>query len=218
MPEDTEATGPNDSTEGAGGGGGAGPRSYDLEPAARRVVLLAEGVRDDQLTSPTACPDIAVRNLLGHLAGLSAAFRDAGRKDLGPVTATPPDPTGSDIDDAGAWRAELPQALGELTAVWRDPAAWEGMTQVAGITFPAVEAGRIALNELVVHGWDLARATGQPYQPDLAGLEASYAMLAPSADDRPPGGPFGPAVEVPAHAPLLDRVIGLSGRDPGWAR
>ncbi len=196
--------------------GGTAPHMYDLEPAARRVALLAEGVGDDQLAGPTPCPGTAVRNLIGHLIGLSVAFRDAGRKDLGPTTATAPGSVIPDIDDAGGWRAELPKALRELTETWRDPAAWEGMTQAGSVTFPAVEAGRVALNELVVHGWDLARATGQPYDPDGASLEASYAMLSPSAADRPEGGPFGPAVAVPADASLLDRVIGLSGRNPAW--
>jgi uncharacterized protein (TIGR03086 family) len=188
----------------------------DLEPAARRIALLADGVADDQLTGPTPCPGTAVRNLLGHLLGLSAAFRDAGRKHLGETTNTDPGSVVPDIDDDGHWRMELPKLLDELTATWRNPEAWEGMTQAGGFTFPASEAGRVALNELVVHGWDLARATGQPYDPDTASLEVSYAMLAPSAHDRPPGGPFGPAVDVPAEAPLLDRVIGLSGRDPHW--
>lgn len=52
----------------------------DLEPAARRTALLAGRVTDDQLTAPTPCPGYAVRNMLGHLIGLSLAFRDAGRR------------------------------------------------------------------------------------------------------------------------------------------
>jgi uncharacterized protein (TIGR03086 family) len=195
---------------------GPGPEILDLGPTARRVALLADHVSDDQLAAPTPCEGTAVRNMLGHLVGLSTAFRDAGRKDLGPSTATAPTAVVPDVDDDGAWRAELPKLLDELAAAWREPAAWEGMTQAGGTTFPAARAGRVALNELLVHGWDLARATGQPYDPDAVGLEASYAMLAPSADDRPEGGPFGPAVAVPADASLLDRVIALSGRDPAW--
>jgi uncharacterized protein (TIGR03086 family) len=208
---DTTSTG-----NGSGKGSGSGPTMVDLEPAARRVAVLAEGVSDDQLGGPTPCPLMAVRNLLGHLIGLSGAFRDAGRKELGEATRRQPGTVVPDIDDGGAWRAELPKALDELVATWRDPAAWEGLTEAGGFTFPAAEAGRVALDELTVHGWDLARSTGQPYDPDPATLEVSYAMLAPSADRRPPGGPFGPAVAVPAGAPLLDRVIGLSGRDPSW--
>lgn len=195
------------------GGGAAMP---DLEPVARQVAALADGVHDDQLGGPTPCPGTAVRNMLGHLVMLSTAFRDAGRKELGATTGTNPANVLPDIDDEGRWRTELPKLLDELTATWRDPAAWEGMTQAGGVTLPGAVAGQVALNELLVHGWDLARATGQPYAPDTVSLESSYGLLAPSADERPPGGIFGPVVPVPADAPLLDRVIGLSGRDPAW--
>lgn len=212
----TDASGSGSGGNSGAGGPGSGQETFDLEPMARRVAVVADGVTDDQLGAPTPCEGTAVRNMLGHLVGLSAAFRDAGRKDLGPATATAPTAAVPDVGDDGAWRAELPKLLDELAAAWREPEAWEGMTQAGGVTFPAAQAGRVALNELLIHGWDLARATGQPYDPDAVSLEASYAMLATSADDRPEGGPFGPAVEVPADAPLLDRVIAVSGRDPGW--
>ena len=194
------------------------PRMIDLEPVARRVAVLAEGVGDDQLGGPTPCPAYAVRNILGHLIGLSAAFRDAGRKELGASTGTDPSSVVPDIDDEGPWRAQLPKVLDELAATWRDPGAWEGMTQAGGLTFPAVEAGRVALNELLVHGWDLARATGQPWSPPAEAAEESLefapGMLTP--DYQGDGKAFAPRVPVPASAPALDRLLGLSGRDPGW--
>jgi uncharacterized protein (TIGR03086 family) len=188
----------------------------DLREAAARVAALAAHVTDDQLAGPTPCPDLAVRHLLGHLLGLSAGLRDAARKDLGPSTSTAPNTARPDVDAEGAWRAELPRLLDDLAAAWQDPAAWTGTTQAGGVTLPGAVAGVVTLNELVVHGWDLARATGQPYGPGTAELEACRGMLAPSADDRPAGGPFAPAVPVPADVPLLDQVIGLSGRDPYW--
>ena len=49
----------------------------------------------------------------------------------------------------------------------------DGMTEAGGFTFPASEAGKVALNELLVHGWDLARATGQEYSCDDATARAS---------------------------------------------
>lgn len=185
----------------------------DVAGAAQRIAVLADAVRDDQLADPTPCPDYAVRNMLGHLAGLSAAFRDAARKDLGETTGTNPQSAVPDID--GDWRTTLPAVLDELGAAWREPAAWEGMTQAGGVMLPAAQAGRVVLNELVIHGWDLARATGLPYQPATADLETSRAMLSAFAEN-PAASPFGPPVEVPSGAPLLDRVIGLSGRDPSW--
>ena len=59
-------------------------------------------------------------------------------------------------------------------------------------------------------GWDVARASGQPLDPEPADVTAVHGFLAQA------GGPFGPVVAVPEQAPRLDRAIGLAGRDPGW--
>jgi uncharacterized protein (TIGR03086 family) len=187
----------------------------DLGPQARIIARLVEGVRDEQLAAPTPCPGSAVRNMLGHLLGLSVAFRDAGRKDLGVTTDTSPD---SAVPDVGpGWREELSEVLGALAEAWRDPAAWTGTTRAGGLDLPGAVAGAVAADELVIHGWDLARATGQEYLPDPAALRASYTFLRAAADDPGRGGGiFGPVVAVPEGAPLLDRAVGLSGRDPGW--
>ncbi|QDQ10847.1 TIGR03086 family metal-binding protein [Streptomyces spectabilis] len=188
----------------------------DLRPQARLVASLAAGVTDDRLDGPTPCPDYAVRHLLGHLVGLAAAFTDAARKDLGARTDTDPS---SRLPDIGAdWRDELPRRLAELAEVWRDSAAWTGRTRAGGVDLPGELAGVIALNELVVHGWDLARATGQGYAPDAAGLGVSHQMLSAAATEDPAarGTLFGPPVPVPPGASVLDQVVALSGRDPLW--
>ncbi|MFD5360059.1 TIGR03086 family metal-binding protein [Streptomyces tendae] len=191
--------------------------TLDLGPQTRILARLADGVRDDRLADPTPCPDLAVRNLLGHLTGLAVAFRDAARKDLGPTTDTSPE---ASVPDVGpGWREELAKVLGELADAWREPDAWTGMTRAGGIDLPGAVAGAVVADELVIHGWDLARATGQEYAPDPAALQAAYGLLAAAAEepDRD-AGMFGTVVPVPADAPLLERAVGLSGRDPGWTR
>ncbi|MGX1269205.1 TIGR03086 family metal-binding protein [Streptomyces phaeoluteigriseus] len=194
-----------------------GTAILDFGPQTRLVARLAAGVRDEQLTDGTPCPAYAVRNLLGHLTGLAVAFRDAARKDLGPTTDTPPDTAVPDIGPG--WREELPRVLDELAEAWRDPAAWTGMTRAGGVDLPGEVAAAVAIDELVIHGWDLARATGQEYAPDPAALEACHAFVLAVVDEPDGGGGiFGPVVPVSPDAPLLDRVIGLSGRDPGWTR
>ncbi|MEV5143281.1 TIGR03086 family metal-binding protein [Streptomyces sp. NPDC052727] len=187
----------------------------DLGPQTRIVARLAESVTDEQLTAATPCPDHAVRNLLGHLLTLSVAFRDAARKDLGATTDTDPNAVAWDIGPG--WREELPKALDELADAWRDPAAWTGDTRAGGVDLPGAVAGAVVADELVIHGWDLARATGQDYAPDPAALDSALDFLRAAADDPDRGnGLFGPVVPVPAEAPPLDRAVGLSGRDPGW--
>ncbi|GAA4012583.1 TIGR03086 family metal-binding protein [Streptomyces plumbiresistens] len=188
--------------------------TLDLGPQARIVARLAEGVTDEQLSGPTPCPDYAVRNLLGHLAGLAVAFRDAGHKDLGATTDT--SPTSALPDIGPGWRQELPKVLEELGDAWRDPAAWTGMTRAGGVDLPGPVAGLVAVDEIMIHGWDLARATGQPYEADPAALQAVHDFLLASVGDPTRDSIFGPVVPVPADAPLLDRAVGLSGRDPGW--
>ncbi|MFH9232990.1 TIGR03086 family metal-binding protein [Streptomyces globisporus] len=186
----------------------------DLEPAARRIAELLGPVDDGTLDGPTPCPDYAVRELLGHLTGLATAFRDAARKDLGPSTATSPDASLPVLDDD--WREVLPRRLEEVAAAWRSPDAWTGMTRAGGIELPGEVAGAVALNELVIHGWDLARSTGQPYVAGEAELRSCEALLAPDEGDPDRGGIFAPPVPVPDDAPLLERVIALSGRRPHW--
>ncbi|MCX4539321.1 TIGR03086 family metal-binding protein [Streptomyces sp. NBC_01565] len=189
--------------------------TLDLGPQARIVARLAAAVPDARLVDRTPCPDYAVSNLLGHLAGLAVAFRDAARKDLGPTTDTDPGSTTPSLP--ALWREELPKVLGELAEAWQDPAAWTGMTRAGGVDLPGGIAGAVAADELVLHGWDLARATGQQYAPDHAALRASHAFLLAAAEDGDRGdGIFGPVVPVPEDAPLLDRAVGLSGRDPRW--
>jgi uncharacterized protein (TIGR03086 family) len=77
--------------------------------------------------------------------------------------------------------------------------------------------GGIVLCELVLHGWDLGRTLGQrPEWPEdvLAGTLAAVGGLAPGGRTM---GAFGPEVAAPPDAPTLERVLALSGRDPGWA-
>ena len=185
----------------------------DLTPAADGLAALVVAVPADALAGPTPCPDMTVAALLDHIAGLSLAFTAAGTKEQlagGPVSPSA-DAAALDPD----WRTEIPARLAALAEAWKDPAAWEGTTMAGPIEMPADQAALVALDEVVIHGWDLARATGQPFAPDPTLLEAVHGFVAQFGDERPPG-LFGPIVPVPADASLLDRVVGLTGRDPGW--
>jgi uncharacterized protein (TIGR03086 family) len=191
--------------------------TIDLEPAARRLGALVAGITDDQLDRPTPCPDYRLGDLVEHVGGLAVAFRQAATKDLG--TATGQGPAGDASRLAPDWRTRIPQDLASMAEAWRAPDAWTGMTAAGGVELPGEVAGLVALDELVVHGWDVARAAGQPYDASDEELAAVQQFAEPMVDAGPEerAGLFGPPVAVAEDAPLLHRVLGMTGRDPAWA-
>lgn len=184
----------------------------DLGESCRRTTEVLNNVRDDQLDASTPCVDMPLRNMVAHIGGLAVAFTAAARKDLGPLTDTPPEESVGPEPD---WRTAYPAYLAALAEAWREPDAWTGMTRAGGVDLPAEVGGLVALAEVVIHGWDVARATGQPYDVDAAVADACLTHLA-QFDTSGTEGLFGPAVAVPDDAPAMDRIIGLSGRDPAW--
>jgi uncharacterized protein (TIGR03086 family) len=188
----------------------------DLDPATAAVAAVVRGVRDEDLDRPTPCPGTSVAAMLDHLAGLALAFAAAGRHEPVPGGDRPPAPDAARLDPA--FRESVPERLAELGRAWRDPGAWTGTTRVGGVDLPREVAGLVALDEVVVHGWDLAVATGQPYDPPLPAVEGALGFVGPSVAAAPQGTPglFGPPVPVADDAPPLHRLLGLTGRDPGW--
>ena len=189
----------------------------DLEPATRRLAALVAAVPADALDGPTPCPEYTAGDLLDHIGGLALGFAAAARKDRTEITAQAPSGRASRLERD--WRVDIPRRLDTLAQAWRDPDAWTGMTRVGGVDLPGEVAGVVALDELVVHGWDLAHATDQPYECDRPSLDAVHGFVQQfAAPEMAPQreGLFGPVVTVAGDAPLLDRVIGLAGRDPHW--
>jgi uncharacterized protein (TIGR03086 family) len=190
----------------------------DLGPAAQRLADLVARVTDDELGQPTPCPAYTLGDLIDHVGGLALAFTAAANKDIGSTDVNRA-PSGDASRLGQDWRARIPRRLGPLAQAWREPGAWTGTTRIAGGDAPAAMVGLTAADELVVHGWDVARATGQPYacEPEL--LDAARSFLVQFASPDAPAGPevaFGPSRQLPGGAPLLDRVVALAGRYPGW--
>jgi uncharacterized protein (TIGR03086 family) len=190
----------------------------DIEPATRRLADLVGNVPDELLAAPTPCPDYTLGDLLDHIGGLAVAFREAATKRA--AADGPQGPSGDASRLGGDWRDRIPARLAELAEAWRDPGAWTGMTRAGGLDLPGEVAGLVALDEVVIHGWDVARASGQPYEVERPALEAVHGFVSQFAgpgQEEARRGLFGPEVAVPADAPLLDRILGLAGRHPGWS-
>jgi uncharacterized protein (TIGR03086 family) len=187
--------------------------SLDLEPATRRLRAIVERISDTALDDPTPC-GMPVAALLDHVALFAVVFTEAANKERR-TEPRPPDAGNLAAD----WRTAIPRDLVGLAAAWSRPEAWEGTTTVRGMDVPSDLTGTIALDEVVLHAWDLARATGQPFDAEPEVLDALTDFLVHLAEPGtgiPRDGIFGPVIEVPADAPQLDRILGLAGRDPHW--
>ncbi|WP_029899406.1 TIGR03086 family metal-binding protein [Nocardia brasiliensis] len=189
-------------------------QEFDFEPAATALDTVITGITDDQLAAATPCADTTVRDLLAHVVDLTEAFRQAATKEavggsvapvIAPENALPAD-----------WRGLISAQLKALVGAWREPGAWDGITEAGGVSEAAPVMAMIALDELVVHGWDLAKATGQPFDATATDLATLLDLLSETPAEGTPG-LFGPVLPVPTEASALDRVLALTGRSADWS-
>jgi uncharacterized protein (TIGR03086 family) len=183
----------------------------DLGPQAEVLKRVVAGVRDEQLGDPTPCAEASVATLLDHVAGLAVGLRLSAEKNPDP---SPPQPSADHLPPQ--WRTVIPAELDALVAAWNKPEAWEGETAAGGVSMAAVGIGLVTVDEVLVHGWDLAAATGQDFEADPAAVDAATVFAADVAAGPVQPGLFGPPVPVPDDAPPLHRLLGLTGRDPNW--
>ena len=180
---------------------------FELGPAAEEMGRLVSGVRDDQLDDRTPCPDWTVRELLAHVHQFTSVFTHNALKQQ----AQPPDGL---VDD---WRVAIPHQLDELARSWRQETAWQGRVSSGGVEMGASDNAVVGIEELTVHGWDLARATGQTLRVEDADLDQVDRFFDLFADQLASGaGPFGPVAAAPSGASRLERTIARTGRDPSW--
>ena len=106
----------------------------DLGPAVRRMTDLVTAVPDQELTAPTPCAEATLGDLIDHVNGLSLAFAWAAAKSFPSGRSQAPSGDASRLDPD--WRTRIPAQLTRLAEAWRDPAAWEGMTEAGGIELP----------------------------------------------------------------------------------
>lgn len=174
------------------------------------VVAWTEG----QDHAPTPCSELDVAGVRHHAASWLANFADGYADPDGQAAEA-----GAEVpDDVDGLVASVKDSTERLDAAVRQ-GALERPLKLGENAMPGDMALSMILWEYVVHGWDLATATGQTWSPPAEACEASL-QFAPNMltdDFQGEGKPFGPRVEVPADAPALDRLLGLSGRDPGWS-
>lgn len=172
---------------------------------------VVRGVRDDGLDAPTPCAEFDARSLVDHLLGTVEAMRRVGAGE----PPDPQDPWGSAGGHVIArWREDLSDSLEQYAAAWIREDAWEGDAMGGAMTKHLL--GDMAFVEVLLHGWDLARSSGQSVEYDGAALEQAEEIMDRIGDQGRTQGAFGPAVHVGEGASTLAKVLAASGRDPEW--
>ncbi len=180
-----------------------------MTTAADRAAAVLDGIDDGQLGAPTPCAEFDVRAVVNHLLHVVVQFRALAAKQPSDFSTTP-----DYVAEDPGWRKRFIAESGRLAQAWAEPGALEGTT--GAMDMPAPMVARMILGDLVIHAWDLARATGQTYVPApevVADIGPTWAELAPGGRQM---GVFGEPVDVPEDASPLDTLLGLCGRDPQW--
>jgi uncharacterized protein (TIGR03086 family) len=176
-----------------------------LEEIMPLLVALVDNISDEQLGAPTPCAAFTVTSLLEHMIGGASAFAPAFRGE--PPSAAPSDPAAPVKERWRAAMADLMSAMNAAGAQERTIASPFG--DVSGATF----ARYVAFDGLI-HGWDLATATGQPYAPaeDVVQEIDAFArqLIKPAMRD---GTTFAAETLPPAGASVLERLVAFSGRE-----
>ena len=167
---------------------------------------VVAGVGDAQWAGRTPCTEWCVGDVVRHLV--------AGNNWFAACVSGQPRPAGaeSDVPDselAGAYR----EAGAALVDAFSAPGALERIVTIPIGQVPGIAALHVRITEILVHGWDVATATGQPVEFPEQLAEAEIAFSQDMLADIPPGRFLAPPEPVEPDAPAIDRLAATLGRD-----
>ncbi len=182
--------------------------SGSIREAVVATAYLADEISSDNGSAPTPCDQFNLHELVSHMAGVFAMSAAAATKSgptVGPVRQAFPDDA---LTELGA----------NLVIAWATPDAFEGRTHLGDREMSAFIAGHITLFEILVHGWDLAMATGQQLElsrelADASLVTAQRLCTQPARNT----GAFGIEIIAASQSGPFDRALALAGRDPNWS-
>jgi uncharacterized protein (TIGR03086 family) len=170
------------------------------------LIVLAEGIEPHQLTDATPCQRFTVNDILDHMISLGGAFSYWFRGEAAPTVAPP---TRDGQVPVAAFRATLENLLQAV----QSPGALERTIAAPMGTMPGEVFARLVAFDGLVHGWDLATATGQTYAAPAEVVAAvdefARAALTPEMRD---GDTFKAETVPPPDAGRLERLVAFSGR------
>lgn len=161
-------------------------------------------------TGATPCAAWDAKTLVNHWV----VYTSHGLEHRALRTTLPDDLVKRDFTADADWAEQYAAQLERAVAAWGDPAVWEGEIGVVGSATPAPEVAAMLIAELALHGWDVARTTGQEFRISEKSGEAVLRIIEEQAEMFRQYEGFAAAVEPPDQATAFDRALSLSGRTP----
>ncbi|MER6300933.1 TIGR03086 family metal-binding protein [Kitasatospora sp. NPDC001539] len=191
----------------------AHPMHPFLTRAASAAAEVAAAVPAGQrLDAPTPCPEFDLRALINHWV----LYTSHGLEHRARRVELPEELSARDFTADSDWRSAYAAQLERAVAAWAEPDAWEGDIDLGGSPVPAVGIARMLVLELLLHGWDVARAVGGEIAVDDELARLTLEIVEENAALYRQYAGFAGVVAVPDDAPAWDRALAASGRDPQW--
>ncbi|MEY2423117.1 MAG: hypothetical protein QOI95_3184 [Acidimicrobiaceae bacterium] len=166
--------------------------------------VIVAGIKADQLDAPTPCEDYDVRGLLQHVI--------SGNYWVAPLVEGKTIAEVGDALDRPFSVEDYDTSAEQANAAFSAPGAMQKPVAVSYGPVPAeVYAGHRFI-DVLVHGWDLAKATGQDTTLDPGLVDACFEVIAPQIDLLKGSGMFGTEVDVPADADPQTKLLATLGR------
>ena len=183
-----------------------------LERACASTARVLAAVRAADFGRPTPCRSWTVKDVINHVIGSAASYAELAETGVMPAGSEDANQTEGDFGATFARQAR------RVVAGFSAPGAMDKIMAMPFGGMPGSVCVWIAAGDIFTHGWDLAKATGQPsdLDPELAErLLAQIERLLPDTMRGPEGqAPFGPKVEAAGSAPAADRLAAFEGRQP----
>ena len=186
--------------------------SAEMAAASAEAARVVNGVPEGTLNAPTPCGDWDLSTLLNHTI-LWTSY-SAERRAHGESVAE--ELMNKDFTADPGFREDYARQISKAVQAWSDPQTWAGSLNVMGDATPAADVGAMLLMETALHGWDVARATGQEFSADDKTAKALEDIVQAQAELFRKYQGFADAVEPPPDATDFERALTLSGRDPNW--
>lgn len=177
-----------------------------IERATEHTAKIANGVKAEHLDKPTPCSEFDVRGLLNHMLGGLTMLATAAE------TGTAKPPEGDQV--TGDVGAEYASRREKVLQAWRAPGVLEKTLTMPFGAMPGQMMAGIAFMEHLLHGWDLAKATGQDSTLPEELAKTCLEQLRPMGEMWRMPGVFGPEVQCPDGASITDQLVAFAGRTP----